>query len=424
MSVHTYVGARYIPRFMGSYDVTQQYEALDVVDNGSGTSYIARKIVPPGTPLTDTEYWFLYGASTGAIIQLQNDMIQAQYDIGNLQTDLGALEKKTERNLLVIGNSYVDRGCTADLEALFDHAYEYTEDGYGFVDYTGHSDNFSDVLTTAAADPSLDNNSITDILFVSAMGDTRAYVELGRASYITALQTSLTAIKATIASDFPNAKFVSISYAEARDVATFSNNSYAALYRVHHVFNKYVGEYGFRYIGWSGFNNLFKSDRLASDHFHPSTLGAAFISAWILSSYFGHAEYEPLTFSGGVACSYTASSNLALAFDIMPDRANINLKYMSATSGAAITLVNNDPLFSPTDTNLTIPLIKPSFHGPQGLVYIGTGSSATPGGAMRLVLDEDSAGRAYFKVSAHSSGTAPANSNYLGGFNIVSYAID
>ena len=42
MSMHTYIGARYVPRFTGVYDPTQSYEALDVVDNGSGTSYIAR----------------------------------------------------------------------------------------------------------------------------------------------------------------------------------------------------------------------------------------------------------------------------------------------------------------------------------------------------------------------------------------------
>ena len=88
MAIREYIGARYIPRFIGTYDPTQIYDALDVVDNGSGTSYIARKTVPAGTPLTDTDYWFVYGASSGAIIQLQNDMIQAQNDITNLQTDM------------------------------------------------------------------------------------------------------------------------------------------------------------------------------------------------------------------------------------------------------------------------------------------------------------------------------------------------
>ena len=115
MSMHTYVGARYVPRFVGTYDPTQIYEALDVVDNGSGTSYISRKTTPAGTPLTDTEYWFVYGASSGAIIQLQNDMIQAQNDIGDLQNDMttaqnditalqGEVSHIKNKNVLLIQN--------------------------------------------------------------------------------------------------------------------------------------------------------------------------------------------------------------------------------------------------------------------------------------------------------------------------------
>ena len=92
MAIRQYIGARYVPRFMGAYDPTQSYEALDVVDNGSGTSYIARKTVPAGTPLTDNSYWFLYGASSGAIVQLQNDMIAAQGDILNIQLDVSMLQ--------------------------------------------------------------------------------------------------------------------------------------------------------------------------------------------------------------------------------------------------------------------------------------------------------------------------------------------
>ena len=71
-----YVGSRYVPKFMGTYDATQIYEALCVVDNGLGTSYISQKIVPAGTPLTNTSYWAVYGASSGAIINLQDQIDQ------------------------------------------------------------------------------------------------------------------------------------------------------------------------------------------------------------------------------------------------------------------------------------------------------------------------------------------------------------
>ena len=74
MAVRQYIGARYVPRFTGLYDNTQSYEALDVVDNGSDTSYIAKKPTPAGTPLTNTDYWFLYGSTNGAIVNLQNQI--------------------------------------------------------------------------------------------------------------------------------------------------------------------------------------------------------------------------------------------------------------------------------------------------------------------------------------------------------------
>ena len=74
-NVHQYVGARYVPNFIDEpWNNTSSYEALDVVDNGSGTSYIAKKPVPAGTPLSNREFWFVYGSTSGAIINLQNQI--------------------------------------------------------------------------------------------------------------------------------------------------------------------------------------------------------------------------------------------------------------------------------------------------------------------------------------------------------------
>lgn len=69
-----YIGARYMPKFVGVYDATQAYEALSVVDNGSGTSYVSNQPVPAGTPLTDTTYWAVYGSTNGAILNLQQQI--------------------------------------------------------------------------------------------------------------------------------------------------------------------------------------------------------------------------------------------------------------------------------------------------------------------------------------------------------------
>ena len=51
-NVHQYVGARYVPNFIEEpWSDIREYEALDVVDNGTGTSYIARKPVHKHTHL-------------------------------------------------------------------------------------------------------------------------------------------------------------------------------------------------------------------------------------------------------------------------------------------------------------------------------------------------------------------------------------
>lgn len=81
-----YVGARYVPKFMGTYDATQSYENMCVVDNGLGTSYISQKPVPAGTPLTDSSYWALYGASSGAIINLQNQIDTINNSLADILT--------------------------------------------------------------------------------------------------------------------------------------------------------------------------------------------------------------------------------------------------------------------------------------------------------------------------------------------------
>ena len=96
---HQYIGARYVPRFMGTYDNTQQYEALEVVDNGSGTSYISKIPTPPGTPLTDTTHWAIYGASSGAIINLQNQIDDINADIGDID-DLKTNDKSSVVNAI------------------------------------------------------------------------------------------------------------------------------------------------------------------------------------------------------------------------------------------------------------------------------------------------------------------------------------
>lgn len=195
MSVHTYIGARYVPRFIGTYDPTQIYDALDVVDNGSGTSYIARKTVPAGTPLTDTSHWFIYGASSGAIIQLQQDVSD--------------LQKRADKDhsVLILGDSYCRPGYVpagkdwmALLEARDNYVlYNYAVGGAGFARHQTGSVYIDDEITAAVSGVP-DPDQIGHVVLMAGLND---YV-LGAD-----MDQIYTAVKSTIAlirSNFPHAE--------------------------------------------------------------------------------------------------------------------------------------------------------------------------------------------------------------------------
>lgn len=56
MALKKFIGARYAPEFAGAWSDTKQYAALSVV-YADNRSYVSRKTVPAGTPITNTDFW-------------------------------------------------------------------------------------------------------------------------------------------------------------------------------------------------------------------------------------------------------------------------------------------------------------------------------------------------------------------------------
>lgn len=371
MSVHTYFGARYVPRFLGTYDPTQIYDALDVVDNGSGTSYIARKTVPAGTPLTDTDHWFVYGASSGAIVQLQNDMIQAQNDILALDSDVDTLKDNAHREILVIGNSYVQLGCANQLEGLFDASYEKTYGGAGFSAFTGHTTTFETLLDQAISDAAIDKTKITDILFVSAHGDTAAYTEHGHSTYATNMATTFGAIQGKVSLNFPNVRKVSITLGESRNQKYYSGSTFKSMFRVHGLFAAYASRYGFDYIGWTGFNLLFESSFFDPDNTHLNSAGTYILGTLIKGAYFGKLEYTPKSAqSTTLPFLYTANATCIANVSYTPDQTDFSIGQTSQSASEPVTLAANNPIINMDHTSIRIgcppPVLSIPSHGPLG----------------------------------------------------------
>lgn len=60
MTVREYIGARYVPIFMGEWDNTVTYEPLSIVTY-QGNSYTSRQAVPTGIAITNETFWTLTG---------------------------------------------------------------------------------------------------------------------------------------------------------------------------------------------------------------------------------------------------------------------------------------------------------------------------------------------------------------------------
>lgn len=319
MAVHTYVGARYVPKFVGVYDPTQSYEALDVVDNGSGTSYIAKIPTPAGTPLTDTDHWFLYGSSSGAIVQLQNDMIAAQGDIITLQGDMTAAQNDiSDLQSKVAGNdirlvAFTDSYGTSSAEGtpFIDQLDTYL--GLSASDYFGFARG-SVGITPNTSQPrgvqglvedsvgSITNpNTITHVLFALGANDidNLATIAASFASLVTYTRT-----------EFPNAKimFAFIGTTDAHSVA--DKNAAVNAYRTNATINRCV------YIENADLimriNGYQKSDKV-----HPSSAGsdklAECLAQGILNGIIDFSTNGTFTITVGadnVAINYQVTNNV------------------------------------------------------------------------------------------------------------------
>lgn len=81
MSVRQYIGARYVLKFAGDWDNTQNYEALTVVKYNA-SSYISKQSVPSGTEISNTDFWLLWADPNAQVAELRM-IIGNQFNVDN-----------------------------------------------------------------------------------------------------------------------------------------------------------------------------------------------------------------------------------------------------------------------------------------------------------------------------------------------------
>lgn len=308
--VREYIGARYVPKFTGPYDASQSYEALCVVDNGAGTTYITKIPTPAGTPLTDSTHWQVYGASTGAILDLQNRVDTLETDIADIPVN---------RVVLLIGDSYVagvgGAGTTIEsvMESITDwDVRSYAQQGCGYL-RVNSGKKMIDVVQDAINATS-DKELVTDVVLAasvyndSGMSSDPTFIE---ASFVAALENINTLVKANL----PNARITVIP-------ALWTNYKYYSAYT--NIFEWTMS--GAMKIGANFANNsidwliAYPSSVDSGDNIHPSAAGYQILAGKIASVINGA---QASIYSGGVDSVLTATNDY-IYFRYYPDHVHIS----------------------------------------------------------------------------------------------------
>lgn len=97
MATNRYIGARYVPMFIGVWDNTREYEPLSIVSY-LGDSYTSKGYVPIGIDITNTTYWAKTGDFNQQLANLESVIEQIrtslEAEIASITSDVEALDTR------------------------------------------------------------------------------------------------------------------------------------------------------------------------------------------------------------------------------------------------------------------------------------------------------------------------------------------
>lgn len=278
-----YVGARYVPKIMGEWNKSLQYEALSVVTymNNSFTSKVP---VPANIEITNTDYWVNTGNYNAQVEEYRKET-------ENVANDLANYKKSFNTFALYFGNSYSrgegstnNKGLYALTKDIYNDSRLYSGNGTGFIDYGGHAnDTFLTHLEKAIHDTSYDHDKVTHINIIGAWGESREIAKDGAIEGTKKIGDAIQAFMELVKQHFPNCKEVNYAWCEIRYFycqALYNiNNTARTAWLVNSIMSKECEQLGMRYLGWCSWNWNFSKYYVSEDLYHPNNSGYAKIAA-------------------------------------------------------------------------------------------------------------------------------------------------
>ena len=196
MSVREYIGARYIPLFMGDWDNSNTYEPLSIVSY-QGNSYTSRQYVPAGIDITNESYWALSGNYNAQVEAYRQEVMAFDERI---TLNANAILRLSTLEIVIFGDSF-----SADVVNVNKWPYylKQMHDNIVFHNYAigggTLTNSVPSQIITAENDTSYDKNEVKIVLVFGGVND-RAQ-GIARSTIITSLNASINSIK----QDYPNA---------------------------------------------------------------------------------------------------------------------------------------------------------------------------------------------------------------------------
>lgn len=354
-----YIGARYVPEFMGNWNETLIYTPLSVVDYGNA-SYISIHKVPAGILPTNSLYWKLYISPSPQVEEIQEEINEITNWILPNKFRKGKWEGA---NVVFITDSW---GITSYAQNPFPNQLatnlkfkEFHLDAYGGSGFIGkNSHTYASRIPQIATTTTPSN--INYVIFYGSINDDQEYEDV-----LTAVTNTVNLARTT----FVNAEIIIIPPIGGYDMSIPSNIKWAESF--YNIYNSALAlnieNYPLFFLMY-GTTNMFNAD-----NHHLNQDGADFVS-YYLSNYMISNErlYKPL-----VKLKEENINVLTNGFDIYitcDETKTLTRKTLSVTSLGKIkvnscSILCNNPNLDPQTTAINIYNSPPTFFIPNGIWY-------------------------------------------------------